>query len=141
MTLLESIVAFVVLALVGIACLDLSRGAVQLQRSSAEWTEAVRVGEAALAAASLGDEPLPDAKDPAGAATRGMTIGARSPSTPAVASVSRRSWRSDRAVEVVEVTVPLPGGGTYRVQRLVRRPVNRARVATSLPRSEMERTR
>ncbi len=106
MTLLESIVAFVVLALVGIACLDLSRGAVQLQRSSAEWTAAVRIGDAALASALLGDAPSPDA------------------------TVSRRSWRNDRAIEVVEVSVPLQHGGTYRLQRLVRRTPGRTRVAS-----------
>ena len=51
MTLLEAVIAFVVLSLAGVVCLDQARGASQLQRSSAEWTQAIARGESALAEA------------------------------------------------------------------------------------------
>jgi hypothetical protein len=97
MTLLESIVAFVVLTLVGIACLDLSRGAMQLEHRSAEWTQAVAQAESAMAAATEG-----------AAAADGLG-----------ATVLRRPWRT--GVDLIEVSVPLPDGGVYRLERLAPR--------------------
>jgi len=109
MTLLESVVAFVILALVGIACLDLSRGAAQLERSSVEWSRAVARGEAALAAATT-DAPI---------------------DVPAGVSVQRAPWRS--GVERVEVTVDVSSGRVFRVARLVPVRDGRARVTTETP--------
>lgn len=124
MTLLEAIVAFVVLALVGIACLDLSRGATALQRSSAEWTEAVKVGESALAAAA--------ANAPANSPANGLASGSMSrTSLTGMPQVTRRLWRGD--VDVVEVTVPLSNGRLFQMQRLVSRhsPSNRLAAASA----------
>ena len=122
MTLLESIVAFIVLALVGIACLDLSRGAVELQRSSEEWTRAVTIGESALAAA---------AADASEADAFAMQAPRNEPETMAP-RVIRRVWR-DR-VDVIEVTVPLPTGGEYKVSRLVSRGSAASRLAAGATR-------
>ena len=61
MTLLEAVIAFVLLALVGVVCLDQSRGASQLQRSSAEWERAIAVADAALATATAGATSAGDA--------------------------------------------------------------------------------
>jgi hypothetical protein len=107
MTLLESVVAFVLLAVVGVACLDLTRGATRLETSSVEWTRAVTLGESALAAAAAGS--LPD--DPAFRTVR----------------ITRRPWGpAGDGIDVVEVQVPLPEGAVFRASRLVRG----ARVAT-----------
>jgi len=132
MTLFESIVAFVVLALVGIACLDLSRGAIALQRSSAEWTQAVAVGEAALAAASVN---APADRSAMAAPPREMqrntlrnTLrntqrntqrGAKGTMLVGVPQVSRRMWQGD--VEIIEVAVPMSDGRIFAMYRLVSR--------------------
>lgn len=122
MTLLESIVAFIVLALVGIACLDLSRGAVELQRSSEEWTRAVTLGESALAAATAGAT----VEDAFGPASERDNVRAMTP------RILRRVWRD--GVDVIEVTVPLPSGGEYQVSRLIARGRSSTRVAAGTTR-------
>ena len=122
MTLLESLVAFIVLALVGIACLDLSRGAVELQRSSEEWTRAVTIGESTLAAATV-DANVEQAFGPISASGESKTLTPR---------VLRRVWRD--GVDVIEVTVPLPSGGEYQVSRLVARGRSSTRVAAGTTR-------
>ena len=122
MTLLESIVAFIVLALVGIACLDLSRGAVELQRSSEEWTRAVTIGESALAAATAG-ATVDDAFGPASERDNAKAMTPR---------ILRRVWRN--GVDVIEVAVPLPSGGEYQVSRLIARGRSSTRVAAGTTR-------
>lgn len=108
MTLLESVVAFVILALVGVACLDLSRGAAQLERSSVEWSRAVARGEAALAAAAT-DAPI---------------------DVPAGVSVQRAPWRAGVERVEVAVAVDVSAGRVFRVARLVPVRDGRARVTT-----------
>lgn len=122
MTLLESIVAFIVLALVGIACLDLSRGAVELQRSSEEWTRAVTIGESALAAATAG-ATVDDAFGP---------VAERGNAKAMTPRIFRRVWRD--GVDVIEVAVPLPSGGEYQVSRLIARGRASTRVAAGTTR-------
>ncbi len=122
MTLLESIVAFIVLALVGIACLDLSRGAIELQRSSEEWTRAVTIGESALAAAAAD----------ANAANAFAAQAQRNAPNAVTPRVVRRVWRD--GVDVIEVTVPLATGGDYQVSRLVARGGASTRVAAGATR-------
>lgn len=102
MTLLEAVIAFVILSVVGIVCLDQSRGAAQLQVTSAEWTRAIARGESALAEAIAGTASIPD-------------VGPRGASVPRV-QVERRFWRA--GVDQIEVTVPLASGATYVVTRL-----------------------
>jgi hypothetical protein len=115
MTLLESVLAFVLLAVVGVACIDLSRGATGLETRSVEWGRAVAVGEAALSAASVGVD----------ATAVGVFDGARG-------SVERRPWAKGDGVDVVTVTVTLPDGATYRTSRLV--PGVRSAGAIGVPR-------
>ena len=105
MTLLEAVIAFVLLSLVGIVCLDQSRGASQLQRSSAEWNRAIAQGDAALAAAVSGapDVPIDGTTAPSAGAAR--------------AEVARQPWR-DRLDEV-RITVPMAQGRSYVISRLV----------------------
>lgn len=102
MTLLESIVAFVLLAVVGIACLDLSRGATGLEVRSVEWSRAVATGESALAAAAAG-VPTDDA------AFHGVQL-------------TRTPWRDGAdGIDLVDVEVPLETGAAFHATRLVRR--------------------
>jgi len=98
MTLLEAVIAFVLLSVVGVVCLDQSRGASQLQAQSAEWTRAVALAESVLAEAAV------SATD---AATAGLDSRIR---------VVRRPWRA--GVDVIEVSVPLDRGGDFTLQRL-----------------------
>lgn len=106
MTLLEAIVAFVLLSVVGVVCLDQSRGASQLQVRSAEWTRAVTLAESAMAEATS----APLAFAPPLAAT---------PSVPRVpVQVERRRWQP--GVDVVHVSVPLPDGRRFVLERLAR---------------------
>ncbi|MDQ8159070.1 MAG: hypothetical protein P3C12_06570 [Gemmatimonadota bacterium] len=100
MTLLESIIASVLLAVTAVVCLDATRGAARLQQRTGAWTDAVSHAESALALASAGA----DATD----------------ST--AARITRRPWGDGAArLDVIEVEVPVAGGGAYRMARLVER--------------------
>jgi Tfp pilus assembly protein PilV len=112
MTLLEAVIAFVLLSVVGVVCLDQSRGASQLQARSAEWTRAVEQAESALAEATSRALPMANAagRDAGRDAVR----------------VDRRTWRP--GVDVVSVTVPLAHGGEYVLERLA--PSTAASMAT-----------
>lgn len=101
MTLLETVIAFVLLSVVGVACLDLSRGAAGLEMRSMEWSRAVATGEAALAAATA-DAALDDP------AFRGVRI-------------VRHPWRQGvDGIDEIDVSVDLPGGQVFRAASLVR---------------------
>ena len=100
MTLLESMIAFVLLAVVGVACLDLTRGATALETRGAEWTRAVATGESVIAAVAAGVPQDELARD-------GVKI-------------ARRRWAGDAGVESIEVAVALPDGAEFRVSRLLR---------------------
>ena len=93
MTLLESIIASLLLAVTAVACLDATRGAAELQRSSVVWTQAVADAESELATVSQGGPPLQT--------TRG----------------SRRPWRD--GLEPPEVDVPMANGSRFQLSRLV----------------------
>ena len=101
MTLLEAVIAFVVLSLAGIVCLDQARGASQLQRSSAEWTHAIARGESALAEAVAGSTPPGEA-----------VLSIEDPSI----HVRRRRWQP--GLDLIEVSVPLASGRTFTLSRL-----------------------
>lgn len=103
MTLLESVIAFVLLAVVGVACLDLSRGATGLEHRSAEWSRTVALGESALMSAASGA--------PLDALSSDSVRIEREPSSREV------------GLDVVVVRVTLPNGAEFRASRLVR--VNR----------------
>ena len=93
MTLLESILASLLLAVTAVVCLDATRGAAALQRTSAAWTEAVARAEAELATVRSGGL--------ASSTTR----------------VVRRPWRD--GLEILEIEVPMAGDASFRLTRLV----------------------
>jgi hypothetical protein len=94
MTLLETAVATVLLAVAAITCLESTREAMAASRRAAAWQQAVAEAEDALA--------LPAAV-PQGADARVQVV--------------RRRYAP--RVAVVEVAVRLPHGGVYRTARLV----------------------
>lgn len=93
MTLLESIIASLLLAVTAVVCLDATRGAAALQQKSAAWTVAVARAEAELATVSSGGV--------ASSTTR----------------VSRRPWRD--GLDLLEVEVPMAGGASVQLARVV----------------------
>ncbi len=111
MTLLEAVVAFVLLSVVGVVCLDQSRGASQLQAQSAEWTVAVAQAEAALALAERQEPSF----DMPGVTLVPLADGRESGAAIAI-RLERRRWQS--GIDVLSVTVPLSGGRSYRLERL-----------------------
>ncbi len=117
MTLLEVVVSFVLLAVVGVACLELSRSATELERRSVEWAQAVAEGEAALTSAVAdGSSSLP----------MGSAIGSRRSATsrgsgsarPVV--VTREPWSAEADVDLITVDVSVSAGKTFRISKLVR---------------------
>jgi type II secretory pathway pseudopilin PulG len=103
-TLLEALVALVVLGLTGVGFLEVFQGAHRSARDAAAWTAAVAYAEAGIEEAALGPPPaagadsLPDFRR----------------------EVAVRPWRG--AVDEVTVTVTLPSGARMSLRRLVRRP-------------------
>lgn len=95
MTLLESLIASLLLAVTAVVCLDATRGAAALQQKSEAWTRAVAEAEAELAIVTSG--------------------GVASNTT----RVSRRPWRD--GLELIEIDVPMAGGASFRLTRLVER--------------------
>lgn len=100
MTLLESLIATVLLAVVAVACLEGTRRASALQQRSRDVSSALSIAESELSRAVLG---LPTA--------HGVQV-TRVPYT----AVSPR-------LELVEVEVPLESGGSTRLSRIVERPL------------------
>ena len=103
MTLLEAVISFVLLAVVGVVCLDQSRGAAQLQLSSAEWERAIATADAAIANETAG-------------VSSGADGGIASAIDPHV-QITRAPWRG--SLDQIEVRVPLARGGTYVLAKLV----------------------
>ena len=108
MTLLESIIALVILGLAAIGVLDLLGGASRTTREGEVWARAVAYAEAGVEAAKLGS--------PGRAALRGdEAVGAGF-----TRRIDVRPWGA--RLSDVTVTVTLPAGGRFVVHRLVPTP-------------------
>lgn len=107
MTLLEALVALLILGLSAVGYLDVFQGGANAVVAAEDWTRAVAVADAALEAATLGDAL--QAQD----AMRGIDATWQP-------RVEARPFAEGLA-EVV-VTVTSPRGPAYTVHRLVRRP-------------------
>lgn len=107
MTLLEALVALLILGLSAVGYLDVFQGGARAVVAADDWTQTVAVADAALEAATLGDALQ------AQEALRGIDTrwNPRVESRPFAPGLS----------EVV-VTVTSPRGTSYVVHRLVRRP-------------------
>jgi Tfp pilus assembly protein PilV len=97
MTLLEALVALVILGLSAIGYLEVFQRSARGTRAAAEWEHAVAIGEAAMERSRL-DGVTPD---------------------DSTTTVSTRPWRG--RVDEMMVTVRLPDGGVLSLSRLVRR--------------------
>jgi type II secretory pathway pseudopilin PulG len=99
MTLLEALIATVILSVVAIACLEGTRGAASLQYRTGVASDVVAIAEAAMARAQTG-----------------------APVDPREARVTRAPYALHGLVlplDELVVEVPRAGGGTVRLTRLV----------------------
>ncbi len=106
MTLLESMVALVVLGLAGVGFLEVFQGSARSTGDASTWIQAVAFAEASMEESKLGG-PVPGAGDASlpGGFTRAIDV---------------RPWLGARDVELVTVTVTMPGGGAFVLRRLSR---------------------
>lgn len=103
MTLLEAMVALVILALSGVAYLEVFQGDARAVRRAAEWTAAAAAAESAMELTLTGADSPTGMPLPAGAA--GI-------------QVQRRPWRG--RVQDVVVQVRMADGASLEVHRLTR---------------------
>lgn len=102
LSLLEVLVALVVLSLVGLSYLQLVHGSHQLVASAREWSEAVAYAEDGMERVKLGTlDPRAPAESLPGGFRRQITT---------------HPWRP--GFVVLTVTVFLPGGGRFALDRL-----------------------
>jgi prepilin-type N-terminal cleavage/methylation domain-containing protein len=102
-TLLEVMVALVILSLVGVSYLELFRQNHRIVADSRQWSAAVSYAEDAMEQIKLRGVPAQAAaEDLPGGFTR---------------QISARLWRP--GLTLVEVTVGLPGGARFDLDRLV----------------------
>ncbi|MGH7470166.1 MAG: type IV pilus modification PilV family protein [Longimicrobiales bacterium] len=108
MTLLESLVAVVILGLVAVGFLGVFQQTARSTYSAHEWVQAVGLAETTMEQTKLGTGTSSTFVDslPAGFARR----------------IDVQPWPVVRGIERVTVTITLPGGGTFALQRLVRAP-------------------
>jgi type II secretory pathway pseudopilin PulG len=97
-SLLETMVAIVILGLVGVGFLQTFQATSRSTRDAEAWVRAVSAAEAAMEETKLGVAPA------------------------AGAAVEVRPWPGAPGVDVVTVTVALPDGGSFVLQRLARSP-------------------
>ena len=97
MTLMEAVVALVILSLVAVGCLELSQGASQLELSATEWNRAVTAAESRMAQYTSGAPR--DGVDTTGT------------------QVTRASWKG--GLDVVTVSVPVARGKRFELRRVV----------------------
>jgi type II secretory pathway pseudopilin PulG len=104
MTLLEALVALVILGLAAVGYVDVFQGGAQSVHSADEWAQVVSVAESTM------DETLLGAALPSGAASADSTGFTR--------HVAIRPWRGN--ISEVIVTVTSSTGVAFEVHRLVR---------------------
>lgn len=118
MTLLEGILATVLLAVVAVACLDGTRGAAQLQQRSSARAEAIVAAATALEAATV------DAGADAGAASSRDAVSVQRSTYRAPVAFGERMVRAANTAALlrIDVEVTLRDGGRVQVSRLVEAP-------------------
>lgn len=103
MTLMEAVVALVILALVGIGCLEASQGASTLEYSATEWNAAVTAAESRMAQVSLG--AVAERANDADSARINNIV------------VTREPWRP--GLDMITVSVPVAGAKRFDLRKLV----------------------
>lgn len=104
LTLLETMVALVILGIVVVAFLEVLGGSMRLSGDADRWSRAVAFGEDGMESLA--------ARPPAAATVEALGGGYSR-------RVATRPWSAH--VDAVTVTVTLPDGSLYRLDRLVRR--------------------
>lgn len=104
LTLLETMVALVILGLVVVGFLAVFQGSARLASDSERWSEAVAYAEDGMEAVKL------DPRGVAGAARAELAGGFER-------RIEARAW--DDSIRLVTVEVALPGGGQMALSRLV----------------------
>lgn len=109
MTLLESLVALVILGLASAGFLQLFQGSSRSTRDAEAWVKAVGYAEASMEQTKLGtrggERSLVDSLPP------GFAL-----------DTDVQPWLGARGLEQITVTVALPDGGAFVLRRLVRVP-------------------
>ena len=112
MTLLEALIALVILGLSAIGYLDVFQSSARAVRDADEWTRTVSIAESTMEAATLGDALQ----------AQNALAGRVSDATGAVSGFQRRvevrPWRAH--VQEIVVTVTSPRGTTFTLRRLTR---------------------
>ena len=98
MTLLETLVALVILGLAGVGFLQAFQTTARSSADAQEWVRAVAAAEAAMEETKLGATPSGGA------------------------AVAVQPWAGAPDLDLVTVTVPLPDGGSFVLRRLARAP-------------------
>ena len=98
MTLMEAVVALVLLSLAAIGCLELSQSASRLEFNATQWNTAITTAESVMNQTTLG-APISEAGNASGA------------------TVTREQWRD--GVELVTVRVPVVEGKTFELRKLI----------------------
>jgi prepilin-type N-terminal cleavage/methylation domain-containing protein len=104
LTLLETMVALVILGLVSLAYLELFGGTVRASESVRHWSQAVAYAEDAMEQLKV----VSESEWERGSEDLGGGFARR---------VQTRRWRDN--LQVVSVIVALPGGGQYSLSRLM----------------------
>jgi hypothetical protein len=122
MTLLEAIVALVILSLVGVGCLELTHAAANLESSTVAWNDVVSEAESRLTTAVLSapQETAWSTDDRAATGVRARPttgIADQGGAARVHAVVTRSTWRS--GLDDIAVTVTQANGVSFTLHRLV----------------------
>lgn len=111
MTLMEAVVALVILALVAVGCLELTQGASNLEFSATQWNAAVSTAQSRMAQVTA------NASSAAETSLRADVLLPADVSRDAETRVTRESWRA--GLDMISVSVPVANGKRYVLRRLV----------------------
>lgn len=120
MTLLEAVVALVILSLAAIGCLELAQGASRLEFNATEWNAAVSVAESRMTQVSLGATVEAD---------NALRVEVRDAERAQGTIVTREPWSA--GLDLVSVSVPVADGKRYVLRKLVR--ASNIRTASGAP--------
>jgi len=116
MTLLEAVIAVVILGLSAVGCLDLYRASAGAARDAGEWARVVAAAEAAMEGATLGDAAQARAGLPGGEAASARPAPRQGEALQT--RVELRPWRA--GVREIVVTVTSTRGVSFALHRLAR---------------------
>ena len=111
MTLMEAVVALVILALVAVGCLELTQGASNLEYSATQWNAAVSAAQSRMALVTS------NASGATETSLRVNTTVRADLERFAHTQVTREPWRA--GLDLISVSVPVVDGKRYVLRQLV----------------------